>query len=77
MGGISWGTVLALSAADRHPGNLHAYVATEQIANWAESDELAHRWTLDRVEEAGNRKAVEQLAAIGPRSGGASKSEAC
>jgi hypothetical protein len=77
LGGISWGTVLALSAPACHPGKLHAYVGLEQIANWVESDELAHRWTLDRAEEAGNRKAVEQHAAIGPRPGGASKSGAC
>jgi pimeloyl-ACP methyl ester carboxylesterase len=55
-----------MSAAARHPEKFHAYVGMAQIANWAQSDELAYRWALDQAQETGNRKALEQLTEIGP-----------
>lgn len=64
--GISWGTVLGLNAAARHPEKFYAYIGWGQIANWAESDRLRYRWALEQAQQAGNRKAIKQLTKLGP-----------
>lgn len=61
----SWGTLLGIEAAARHPEKLHAYIALSQIVNWAESDKLLCDWALRQAHAQGNRKAIRELTRIG------------
>ncbi|MCP4902371.1 MAG: alpha/beta hydrolase, partial [bacterium] len=64
--GHSWGSVLGLETAHRHPELLHAYVGMGQVVDMRRGEELSYRYTLAKAHEAGNTGAVKMLENLGP-----------
>lgn len=64
--GHSWGSVLGLELARRHPSWLHAYVGMGQYIELGENERLGYEFALQAAREAGNDAAVAELSAIAP-----------
>jgi len=64
--GHSWGSVLGIETAHRHPELLHAYVGMGQVVNMQEGETISYRYTLEKAREAGDVEAIEALEKIGP-----------
>ncbi|HEY0940445.1 MAG TPA: alpha/beta hydrolase, partial [Steroidobacter sp.] len=64
--GHSWGSVLGLELARRHPSWLHAYVGMGQYIELEENERLGYEFALRSAREAGNDTAVAELSAIAP-----------
>jgi pimeloyl-ACP methyl ester carboxylesterase len=64
--GHSWGSALGALYAGRFPHKVAAYVGCGQIGDWGESESLSYAYALAEAERRGNRRAVEELRAIGP-----------
>lgn len=62
--GHSWGTVLAIHAANRRPGDYHALVSVAQAAHAVREEAAIHDWVLARARADGNRRATAQLEAL-------------
>ncbi|HOX13317.1 MAG TPA: alpha/beta fold hydrolase [Spirochaetia bacterium] len=59
--GHSWGSFLAIKAADRAPEKFLAYIGVAQVADQTESEKRAYAYMLDRYMEAGNEKKLRKL----------------
>jgi proline iminopeptidase len=64
--GHSWGSVLGLELARRHPSWLHAYVGMGQYIEREENERLGYEFALRAAREAGNEQAIAELTAIAP-----------
>jgi len=64
--GHSWGSVLGVLTAQRHPELLHAYVGMGQVVNMLRNEEISYQFVVDRANEEHNVKAIEELATIHP-----------
>jgi pimeloyl-ACP methyl ester carboxylesterase len=64
--GHSWGSVLGLYTAYRHPGYLHAYIGMGQLVNAKEGEMISYQYTVEKAKEAGDEKAIKSLEKIGP-----------
>jgi pimeloyl-ACP methyl ester carboxylesterase len=64
--GHSWGTLVGLGLAHRHPEWLHAYVGMGQLINGQDNERVGYALTLEAARAAGNTKAIEELSAIAP-----------
>jgi pimeloyl-ACP methyl ester carboxylesterase len=64
--GHSWGSVLGIELARRHPSWLHAYVGMGQYIELEENERLGYEFALRAAREAGNDEAVGELSAIAP-----------
>lgn len=64
--GHSWGTIVGVHAALRHPEYYYAYVGVGQAVNFIEAEQISYQFTLDRARELKNNTAVDELEAIGP-----------
>jgi len=64
--GHSWGSVLGVLYARRHPEKVAAYVGVGQVSDMAASEEASYAFVLAEAERRGHRKAVAALKAIGP-----------
>lgn len=64
--GHSWGSVLGLTLAKRHPDWFYAYVGIGQAIDFPESERRGYEETLRRARAARDDKAVSELAAIAP-----------
>ncbi len=64
--GHSWGTILGLELARRHPDWLYAYVGVGQIIDMRQGEAASYAWTLDQARKSGNAAAVKALQAIAP-----------
>ncbi len=64
--GHSWGSVLGLSVARKHPQWLHAYISTAQMVDGYESDRRGWRFAIERARETRNTQAIKELEAIAP-----------
>ncbi|MGI8930941.1 MAG: alpha/beta fold hydrolase [Sphingomicrobium sp.] len=71
VAGHSWGSLLGLSAALRHPERLHAYIGLAQGIDNHESERRGWRFALDRAKATGNKVAVRELESIAPYGVGA------
>ncbi|MFC5578629.1 alpha/beta fold hydrolase [Lysobacter niabensis] len=67
--GHSWGSVVGLEIARRHPEWLHAYLGAGQIANQRESEAIGYQWALAQARAEGNQKAIRDLDALAPYPG--------
>lgn len=67
--GISWGTVLGVMLAQRHPDWLYAYIGVGQVVDERHGEKLAYGFTLHAAEAHDNAKAVRELRAIAPYPG--------
>jgi proline iminopeptidase len=64
--GHSWGTVLGIIYAHRHPENVAAYVGTGQMVNPVEGERLSYEWALARAQQNKDKKAIAGLRKLGP-----------
>ena len=64
--GHSWGSLVGVLYAARHPAKVAAYVGVGQVADMAASEALSYAFALERARERGHRKAIRKLLAIGP-----------
>lgn len=64
--GHSWGSILGVLIAERHPELFHAYIGMGQVVNMERGEDISYRFVLDRAQAEGNKKALEELSAIHP-----------
>ncbi len=64
--GHSWGSVLGLDVARRHPEWLHAYVGAGQVVDMRESERRGWAWAMEKARERGNAAAMKELESIAP-----------
>jgi pimeloyl-ACP methyl ester carboxylesterase len=62
--GHSWGSVLGLTMAYRHPGLFHAYIGIGQAVDFLEGEKISLRYVLQRAREQNNAEAIAQLEAL-------------
>ncbi len=69
--GHSWGTVLGVELAQRHPEWLYAYLGVGQMVNMRESEKIGYEFALEQAREHHNSEAEKELLAIAPYPGDA------
>jgi pimeloyl-ACP methyl ester carboxylesterase len=67
--GHSWGSVLGLAVAQRHPEWLYAYLGVGQMINIQRSEEDGYRFALDEARSHRNGEAERELLSIAPYPG--------
>ena len=64
--GHSWGSIIGLEVARRHPDWLHAYIGMGQMIYGRDNERLGYEWALQAAQADHNDKAIAQLRAIAP-----------
>ena len=64
--GHSWGSALGVLYAARFPDRVAAYVGSGQVGDWPAAESASYAFVLAQAQRLDNRKALEQLRAIGP-----------
>jgi len=64
--GHSWGSLMGLELARRHPDWLHAYVGMGQMIYGQDAERLGYEWALQRARDDHNDRAVKELEALAP-----------
>jgi proline iminopeptidase len=64
--GHSWGSIIGLEVARRHPDWLHAYIGMGQMIAGPDNERLGYAWALQAARADHNEQAVKQLLAIAP-----------
>jgi pimeloyl-ACP methyl ester carboxylesterase len=64
--GHSWGSLVGLSLAHKHPEWLYAYVGMGQVISGVENERVGYRLTMEAAQAAGNTQAVNELKSIAP-----------
>ncbi|UJL30965.1 alpha/beta hydrolase [Mycolicibacterium vanbaalenii] len=64
--GHSWGSLLGVLYADRHPERVAAYLGTAQIGDAAAAESASYACALAAAERRSSRRALKALRAIGP-----------
>jgi proline iminopeptidase len=64
--GHSWGTVIGLLYAHRHPEHVAAYIGAAQMADVPTAERIGWDWALAQARASGNDTAVTDLERIGP-----------
>lgn len=67
--GHSWGTVLGVHLAQKHPDWFYAYISVGQVVNGRRNEAIGYNYALGRAKAEGNTKAIAELEAIGPYPG--------
>jgi pimeloyl-ACP methyl ester carboxylesterase len=67
--GHSWGSVLGLAVAQRHPEWLYAYLGVGQLINTQRGEEDGYRFALDEARSHHNPEAEKELLSIAPYPG--------
>lgn len=65
LAGHSWGSIIGLMAADKHPEKYYSYVGLSQIVNWTENDRLGLFWAKEEARKRKNHKALDELNSVG------------
>jgi pimeloyl-ACP methyl ester carboxylesterase len=69
--GHSWGSVLGVEVAQRHPEWLYAYLGVGQMVNMQKSEKIGYDFALAQAREHHNSDAEKELLAIAPYPGDA------
>lgn len=64
--GHSWGSMLGVHYAARHPQKVSAYIGVGQVADMARSEAASYAFVLAEAERRERRAALKALQAIGP-----------
>jgi pimeloyl-ACP methyl ester carboxylesterase len=64
--GHSWGSLLGVELAQRHPEWLYAYLGVGQMVNSAKSEAQGYQWALEQAREHHNADAEKELMSIAP-----------
>jgi pimeloyl-ACP methyl ester carboxylesterase len=67
--GHSWGTVLGVNLAQRHPDWFYAYIGVGQVVNTRRNEELGYAFAVQQARAHGNAEAVKALDGIAPYPG--------
>ncbi|MBM7131243.1 alpha/beta hydrolase [Dyella mobilis] len=67
--GHSWGTVLGVTLAQRHPDWFYAYISVGQVVNGRHNEEAGYAFALQHAKAEGNAEAVRELESIAPYPG--------
>lgn len=65
LSGHSWGSALGVLYTRRHPRKVRVYVGSGQIGDWSAADAASYAYTLAEAQRRNNRKAIDDLRAIG------------
>src|SRR5699024_786593 len=63
--GHSWGSILGVLLAQRHPERIAGYIGMGQFCQGVENELLSYEFVLAEAERLGDRRAVEKLRGIG------------
>lgn len=69
--GYSWGTVLGVALAQKHPEWFYAYVGVGQLINTSRNETEGYQFALDRARSTHNAEAMKDLEGIAPYPGAA------
>ena len=64
--GHSWGSFLAVHVLLSDSRSIGAYVGTGQVVDMTEAEKTGYEFALERAQEEGNERAVDELRAIAP-----------
>ncbi|WXH27382.1 hypothetical protein WA016_01305 [Myxococcus stipitatus] len=64
--GHSWGSILGLTLAAKHPEWLHAYIGAGQAVDARESERRGWAWAMEQARAAKNEEAIRDLDSIAP-----------
>lgn len=64
--GASWGSLLGVWMAQRHPEWYRAYAGISQVVNWKEMERLEYQLTIQYARQFGDTQVVRTLEANGP-----------
>jgi pimeloyl-ACP methyl ester carboxylesterase len=64
--GHSWGSLVGLTLAHRHPELLYAYVGMGQLISGVENERVGYQLTLEEAQARHDAAAVDELKAIAP-----------
>ncbi len=67
--GHSWGSILGVELAQRHPEWFYAYISTGQVVNGHRNEEVGFNYALRNAKEEGNQTAIHELEAMAPYPG--------
>ncbi|HEY1891467.1 MAG TPA: alpha/beta fold hydrolase [Steroidobacteraceae bacterium] len=67
--GHSWGTVLGVELAQRHPDWFYAYIGVGQVVNVRNGERAGYRYALQQAEAHHNADGVRELKALAPYPG--------
>ncbi|HUA24133.1 MAG TPA: alpha/beta hydrolase [Steroidobacteraceae bacterium] len=67
--GHSWGTVLGVMLAQRHPDWFYAYIGVGQVVNTRQGERVGYEYALHEAQAHHNSEAVRQLESIAPYPG--------
>jgi pimeloyl-ACP methyl ester carboxylesterase len=62
----SWGTVIGLQLAERHPDWLHAYIGMGQLLCWTENERVSYAFALRQAQADHKAQALADLKSIAP-----------
>lgn len=64
--GHSWGSILGLTLAAKHPEWLHAYIGAGQAVDARESERRGWVWAMEQARATKNAEAIRDLESIAP-----------
>jgi pimeloyl-ACP methyl ester carboxylesterase len=67
--GHSWGTVLGVALAQRHPEWFYAYLGVGQVVNFQKNEEIGYQFALHEARAHHNSDAERELLALAPYPG--------
>lgn len=67
--GHSWGTVLGVTLAQRHPDWFYAYIGVGQVVNVRRGERVGYEFALHEAETHHNAEAIRQLNTLAPYPG--------
>ena len=73
--GHSWGSIVGVMLAQRHPEHVAAYIGMGQFCEGVENERLSYEFVLSEAERLGDRRAMRRLRGIGAPVEGRYRSE--
>jgi pimeloyl-ACP methyl ester carboxylesterase len=67
--GHSWGSVLGVRLAQRHPEWFYAYIGVGQVVNVRQNEAIGYEFAVQQAREHHNTQAQQELASIAPYPG--------
>ncbi len=67
--GHSWGTILGVMLAQRHPDWFYAYIGVGQVVNTRRGERVGYEFALHEAQAHHNVEAIRQLEALAPYPG--------
>lgn len=64
--GHSFGSILGVRLAQRHPDWFYAYIGLGQIVNGRRNEAAGYEWTLSEAKRRGDAEAIKELESIAP-----------